>query len=58
MNKQIPCIDCKKIFVFTDKEQVLFTSRHFPDPIRCKKCRKAIKTRLLAHRVEAAEIKP
>ncbi len=36
---EIPCIQCKEIFLFTEKEQELFYQRNMLPPQRCAKCR-------------------
>ncbi len=35
----IPCIQCKETFVFTEKEQDVFYQRNMMPPQRCAKCR-------------------
>lgn len=43
---EIPCVQCKEIFVFSEKEQETFYQRNMPSPQRCTKCRskKGVKT--------------
>ncbi len=36
---EIPCIQCKEIFVFTEKEQEQFYQRNLMTPQRCTQCR-------------------
>ncbi len=36
---QIPCVQCKEEFVFTEKEQEVFYQRNMMSPQRCGKCR-------------------
>lgn len=36
---EIPCVQCKDIFVFTEKEQDIFYQRNMMAPQRCTKCR-------------------
>jgi hypothetical protein len=36
---EIPCVQCKDIFVFTEKEQDIFYQRNMMQPQRCAKCR-------------------
>jgi hypothetical protein len=36
---EIPCVQCRENFVFTEKEQELFYQRNMPAPQRCQKCR-------------------
>ena len=36
---EIPCIQCKEIFVFTEKEQEQFYQRNMMTPQRCPQCR-------------------
>lgn len=38
----VNCIECKKDFLFEDKEY--YTKMGFPDPKRCKPCRQRRKT--------------
>lgn len=40
MNKKITCQDCGKIFIFNDYEQDFYKNKNFPDPRRCRSCRK------------------
>ncbi len=42
-NKTLICVDCNKLFEFTDKSQLIFSERGFPDPKRCYDCRQGIK---------------
>jgi len=35
----IPCVQCKEIFFFTEKDQELFYQRNMAPPQRCPKCR-------------------
>ena len=36
---EIPCVQCKEIFLFTEKEQEIFYQRNMMPPQRCPKCR-------------------
>ena len=36
---EIPCVQCKEIFLFTEKEQDIFYQRNMTPPQRCTKCR-------------------
>ncbi|MDQ3131015.1 MAG: zinc-ribbon domain containing protein [Acidobacteriota bacterium] len=36
---EIPCVQCKETFIFTEKEQQVFYQRNMPSPQRCSKCR-------------------
>ena len=36
---EIPCVQCKEIFVFSEKDQELFYQRNMMTPQRCTKCR-------------------
>lgn len=36
---EIPCVQCKETFLFTEKEQEQFYQRNMPAPQRCLKCR-------------------
>lgn len=36
---EIPCVQCKEVFVFTEKEQGVFYERNMMSPQRCPKCR-------------------
>ncbi len=36
---EIPCIQCKEIFLFTEKEQEVFYERNLMPPQRCPQCR-------------------
>lgn len=36
---EIPCVQCKEIFVFTEKEQEMFYQRNMMAPQRCLRCR-------------------
>ncbi len=36
---EITCIQCKEMFVFSEKEQELFYRRNLMQPQRCTKCR-------------------
>jgi CxxC-x17-CxxC domain-containing protein len=36
---EIPCVQCREIFVFTEKDQELFYQRNMMTPQRCPKCR-------------------
>lgn len=36
---ELTCVQCKEIFLFTDKEQESFYRRNMMAPQRCNKCR-------------------
>ncbi len=36
---ELPCVQCKEIFIFTDKEQQQFYERNLAQPQRCNRCR-------------------
>ena len=36
---EIPCVQCKEVFLFTEKEQEIFYQRNMMAPQRCPKCR-------------------
>ncbi len=36
---EIPCVQCKELFLFTEKEQQNFYQRNMMSPQRCAKCR-------------------
>jgi CxxC-x17-CxxC domain-containing protein len=36
---EIPCVQCREIFVFSEKDQELFYQRNMPAPQRCARCR-------------------
>jgi CxxC-x17-CxxC domain-containing protein len=36
---EIPCVQCREIFLFTEKEQETFYQRNMMPPQRCQKCR-------------------
>jgi CxxC-x17-CxxC domain-containing protein len=36
---ELPCVQCKENFIFSDKEQMQFYERNLPQPQRCQKCR-------------------
>ncbi len=36
---EVPCVQCKGIFLFTEKDQEIFYQRNLPPPQRCTKCR-------------------
>lgn len=38
-DKEIPCRDCKQVFVFPEDEQKFFAEKLMADPQRCKPCR-------------------
>ncbi|MGI8494259.1 MAG: CxxC-x17-CxxC domain-containing protein [Pyrinomonadaceae bacterium] len=35
----VPCVQCREVFLFTEKDQELFYQRNMPSPQRCAKCR-------------------
>lgn len=36
---EIHCVQCKEVFLFTEKEQEMFYQRNMMPPQRCLKCR-------------------
>lgn len=38
VDKTLHCLDCGREFVFTAREQELYTMKGLPDPVRCKGC--------------------
>jgi CxxC-x17-CxxC domain-containing protein len=36
---EIPCVQCKEIFIFSEKEQETYYQRNMASPQRCQKCR-------------------
>jgi CxxC-x17-CxxC domain-containing protein len=36
---EIPCVQCREIFIFSEKEQQQFYERNMMPPQRCTKCR-------------------
>ena len=36
---EVPCVQCKEVFIFTEKEQEIFYQRNMMPPQRCLKCR-------------------
>ncbi len=36
---EIPCVQCKEIFVFSEKDQEAYYQRNMMTPQRCTKCR-------------------
>ena len=36
---EIPCVQCRETFLFTEKEQEMFYQRNMMQPQRCAKCR-------------------
>ena len=36
---EIPCVQCKEVFQFTEKEQETFYRQNLMQPQRCPKCR-------------------
>lgn len=36
---EISCVQCKEVFIFTEKEQEVFYQRNMSSPQRCLKCR-------------------
>ncbi|MFV0388581.1 MAG: CxxC-x17-CxxC domain-containing protein [Pyrinomonadaceae bacterium] len=41
---EITCVQCKEVFLFTEKEQEIFYQRNMMAPQRCTKCRKKRKS--------------
>jgi ssDNA-binding Zn-finger/Zn-ribbon topoisomerase 1 len=48
-NKKLVCKDCNSEFEFAAGEQLFYTERQFPDPVRCTVCRKAKKSKQEKH---------
>jgi ribosomal protein S27E len=42
-DKKLKCKDCSREFVFSARDQEFFTRQGWPDPIRCKDCRRHAK---------------
>jgi CxxC-x17-CxxC domain-containing protein len=36
---EIPCVQCREIFIFSEKEQEIFYQRNMMPPQRCPRCR-------------------
>ena len=36
---EVPCVQCKTVFIFSEKEQENFYQRNMPPPQRCSACR-------------------
>ena len=36
---EIPCVQCRETFLFTEKEQENYYQRNMPSPQRCQRCR-------------------
>lgn len=36
---EIGCVQCRDVFLFTEKDQELFYQKNMPAPQRCSKCR-------------------
>ncbi|MFN0277325.1 MAG: CxxC-x17-CxxC domain-containing protein [Pyrinomonadaceae bacterium] len=36
---EIPCVQCREIFIFSEKDQETFYQRNMMTPQRCPKCR-------------------
>ncbi len=36
---EMPCVQCKDVFLFTEKEQGIFYQRNMMPPQRCARCR-------------------
>lgn len=49
MYKKLKCQDCGEIFHFTEEEQKFYEEKGFPEPKRCKICRKIKKERRLSN---------
>ena len=45
MEKIIKCKECNTEFVFTENEQKFYEEKGFPEPKRCKECRKLKQTK-------------
>ena len=37
--RELPCLQCRRAFVFEGAEQRFFRSKGYADPIRCPACR-------------------
>ena len=40
VDKTLVCKDCKRKFIFTIKDQMDFGQKGWPDPVRCRYCRR------------------
>ncbi len=38
---EVPCVQCRENFLFSEKEQEIFYQKNLPAPQRCAKCRSA-----------------
>ena len=45
MDRIIECQDCGKNFILTESERNFYKSKNFPEPKRCKSCRKIRKNK-------------
>jgi CxxC-x17-CxxC domain-containing protein len=36
---ELPCVQCKEIFIYSEKEQMINYERNLAQPQRCPKCR-------------------
>lgn len=36
---EMPCVQCKEIFIFSEKDQEIYYQKNMPTPQRCTKCR-------------------
>lgn len=36
---ELSCVQCKEVFIFSDKDQAIYYERNMPQPQRCPKCR-------------------
>ena len=39
------CKDCKRMFVFSEREQAFFAQHKWSEPVRCRDCRKIYRER-------------
>ena len=58
-DKLLNCIDCRKNFIFSIREQEFHASRGFPNvPSRCPSCRQAKKAEHTQYKEDSAEYSP
>ena len=50
-DKQLTCVDCESIFLFTKGEQYYFASKGLVEPKRCSRCREKRKLTLAPEEV-------
>lgn len=45
-DKEVICVDCNRIFIYTIGEQEFYEAHQFPPPKRCKPCREQKKANM------------